>query len=93
MFQLIYFVIACILTFFYGEYVIWYVGQERPAKVAAVEIVSEDVEWGEFWQNSFVEHAAAFDAYFDAMEFRVSKNGRSMIRRPGDKSFRFVKAA
>lgn len=40
---------------------------------------------------AYAEYADEFTALFNAMEFKVSKNGRSMVRRPGEKSFRFVK--
>ncbi|MFG2268090.1 hypothetical protein [Streptomyces sp. NPDC048720] len=46
-----------------------------------------------YWLEVAYEFSDAFTAHFNAIEFKRSKNGRSMVRRPGDKSFRFVKAA
>lgn len=62
-------------------------------KMSPVEMRAEAdlIEWDEFWSDSFCEHAEAFDAYFHAIEYKRAKNGASMVRRPGDKSFRFVK--
>lgn len=63
------------------------------AAPVSIHVENEEQEWAEFHALSYAEHADAFTALFNAMEYKVSKNGRSMIRRPGDKSFRFVKSA
>lgn len=62
-----------------------------PPKRESVDVV--EFEWAQFHADAFEEYADEFTAIFNAIEFKVSKNGRSMIRRPGDKGFRFVKSA
>ena len=53
----------------------------------------DEFTWVDFHMDAFEEAANEFTALFEAIEFKCSKNGRSMIRRPGDKGFRFVKSA
>lgn len=53
----------------------------------SAEMAHED----DVWCDAYDKAEDEFTALFNAIEFRVSKNGRSMVRRPGDKSFRFVK--
>lgn len=65
----------------------------RPVQNAVVvvdEFTNDEIEWGEFWIDSYEDHADAFTELFNALEYKCSKNGRSMIRRPGDSSFKFV---
>jgi hypothetical protein len=50
-----------------------------------------EVTWEDFHADAYQEYADAFDDYFNAIEYKRAKNGASMVRRPGDKSFRFVK--
>jgi hypothetical protein len=51
----------------------------------------EAQEWAMYWHEAYEEYADEFLAHFNAIEFKRAKNGASMVRRPGDKSFRFVK--
>jgi len=51
----------------------------------------EEMEWDAFHADAYTEYADEFTALFNSIEFKCAKNGASMIRRPGDKSFRFVK--
>lgn len=57
----------------------------------APNVTAEMSHEDDIWWDAFEAAQSEFDAMFDAIEFKVSKNGRSMVRRPGDKSFRFVK--
>ena len=47
-------------------------------------------EWDEYYGEAYSEYYDEFTALFNAIEYKRSKNGRSMVRRPGDKSFKFV---
>lgn len=68
-----------------------HIAYEEIAYWGAVDaLATEEDEWDEFYALSYGEHTAAFDMLFNAMEYKVSKNGRSMVKRPGDKSFKFV---
>jgi hypothetical protein len=60
-----------------------------PTVAAAIE----EQQWSEFHAIAVQEYTDEFTAIFAALEFKRSKNGRSMIRRPGDKSFKFVAKA
>lgn len=64
-----------------------------PEPVAIESSVDDAMDWTLYWQEAHDEYADEFTALFEAIEFKRSKNGRSMIRRPGDNSFRFVKSA
>lgn len=65
------------------------------APVAIVEEQEENeaYEWAMYWHEAYQEYESAFDALFNSMEYKRSKNGRSMVRRPGDTTYRFVKGA
>jgi hypothetical protein len=52
--------------------------------------VSEVMSWDEFHAETYAEFESAFTVHFHALEFKRAKNGASMIRTPGAKSFRFV---
>lgn len=68
-----------------------HIAHEEIAYWGAVDALAEmEDEWDEFYALSYGEHTAAFDMLFDAIEYKRSKNGRSMVKRPGDKSFKFV---
>jgi hypothetical protein len=62
-----------------------------PMTPGDVAFVNEAEEWEAFHADAFAEYADEFTALFNAIEFKRAKNGASMVRRPGDKSFRFVK--
>lgn len=57
----------------------------------APNVTAEMSHEDDIWWDAFETAQSEFTAMFNAIEFKVSKNGRSMVRRPGDKSFRFVK--
>ena len=52
--------------------------------------VNEEEEWAQFHADSYASYEAAFTVHFSAIEFKRAKNGSSMIRTPGAKSFKFV---
>lgn len=54
---------------------------------------NEEQEWSEFHADAFDEYADEFTRLFESYDYKLSKNGRSMIRREGEKSFRFVRMA
>lgn len=45
------------------------------------------------YEDAYDDAWCEFTNLFNAMEYKRSANGRSMIRRPGDKSFKFVAKA
>ena len=55
--------------------------------------LTDEEEWELYELEAYAEYADEFTRLFNAMEYKRSKNGRSMIRRPGDSSFKFVKGA
>lgn len=52
--------------------------------------VSESDEWDMYHAEAFQEYALEFDAIFDMIEFKVAKNGRSMVKGAYSTSFKFV---
>lgn len=62
----------------------------EPLIASAPIIDDEAYEWSAYYVEAFNEYADEFTALFNAMEYKRAKNGASMIRRPGDKSFKFV---
>lgn len=62
-----------------------------PVVAMAIEIEAEDIEWGEFWQDSFEEHADEFTALFNSYEVKRAKNGALMIRQGDSGSYRFAR--
>jgi hypothetical protein len=56
-------------------------------------VLTDDEEWDLYQLEAYVEYADEFTRLFNSMEYKRSKNGRSMIRREGETSFRFVKGA
>jgi len=54
--------------------------------VTEVEVMS----WDEFHAEELSEALAHFDHLFNSYEYKLSKNNRSMIRRDGETSFKFV---
>lgn len=57
----------------------------------STECECNECEWRTFKREAQQEYADEFTAYFNAIEYKRASNGVSMIKRPGDKSFRFVK--
>jgi hypothetical protein len=55
--------------------------------------VAEEIEWFEFHDLAVAEYEAEFTALFNSYEFKQAKNGAPMIRRQGEKSFKFVARA
>lgn len=53
--------------------------------------LTEEKEWAEFHELARIEYEDEFTALFNSYEIKRAKNGAMMIRRPGDKSFRFAK--
>lgn len=64
-----------------------------PAFAASTHATNEADEWAEYHAEALVEYEDEFTRLFNSMEYKRSKNGRSMIRREGETSFRFVKSA
>lgn len=60
-----------------------------PSAVAVV--VDEEQEWREFHELAVIEYEDTFTTLFNSYETKWSKNDRLMIRRPGDKTFKFAK--
>lgn len=50
----------------------------------------DEFTWAEFHIDAYSEYADAFTVYFNSLEYKRAKNGASMIRVPGAKSFKFV---
>lgn len=68
-----------------------HIAYEEIAYWGAVDALAEmQDEWELYHAEAKQEYADEFTALFNAMEYKVSKNGRSMVKRPGDKSFKFV---
>lgn len=44
-----------------------------------------------YWTECFIEAAEEFDALFNATEFKVAKNGRSMVKGANSNTFKFAK--
>lgn len=57
--------------------------------VDSVEL-SEAQEWELYHFEAELEYMREFDAIFDAIEFKVAKNGRSMVKGIHAKSFKFA---
>lgn len=53
-------------------------------------VIEEVMTWDEFYSEEYDEALTQFDILFDSYEYKRSKNGRSMIRRENEKSYRFV---
>lgn len=51
---------------------------------------NEASEWAMYWHEAFEEYEDEFTAIFNATEFKVSKNGRSMVKGIHAKSFKFA---
>lgn len=47
--------------------------------------------WDCYWIEAANEYADEFTALFNSYEVKRAKNGAMMIRRPGEKSFKFCK--
>lgn len=56
----------------------------------AFSLAEECVEWSEFHAEAYEEYADEFTRLFESLEFKQAKNGAPMIRRAGEKSFKFV---
>jgi len=48
-------------------------------------------EWAQFNADAYLEYADEFTALFNSYEVKRAKNGAMMIKRAGDKSFKFCK--
>jgi hypothetical protein len=61
--------------------------------VVGISIVGDydDEEWNAYNAEAFAEYADEFTALFSSYEYKRAKNGAPMIRKSGEKSFRFVK--
>jgi hypothetical protein len=51
----------------------------------------DDRDWLEFEIDAYMEYEDEFTAIFNAIEFKVAKNGRSMVKGIHDKGFKFAK--
>lgn len=63
-----------------------------PSIVEQTSVVTEvdEYTWDEFHADVYKSVEVAFDLHFLALEFKRAKNGAPMIRKPGQKSFKFV---
>lgn len=68
----------------HSEHSVFVVNHER-----AMSSIDE-IEWQEFYEDSYAEHLANFDALFNATEVKRSKNNRVMVKGAHAKSFKFV---
>jgi hypothetical protein len=50
----------------------------------------EDAEWFEFEQDAYIEYLDIFDAMYENVEYKASKNGRSMTKGTYSRSFKFI---
>lgn len=50
----------------------------------------DDREWLEFEIDAYNEYADEFTAMFNAVEYKLSKNGRSMTRSTNGGGFKFI---
>ncbi|WP_190221156.1 hypothetical protein [Streptomyces griseosporeus] len=50
----------------------------------------EELEWHLFHAEAYAEYSDEFTRLFESLEFKQAKNGAPMIRRAGEKSFKFV---
>jgi hypothetical protein len=62
-------------------------GPSQPMLIEA----NDELEWGEFWIDSYEEHADEFTALFNAYEVKRAKNGAMMIRQGDSGPYRFAK--
>lgn len=62
-----------------------------PAKPVYSPAISEEQEWAEYNEDARCEYAAEFDAIFNAIEYKVAKNGRSMVKGIHSTGFKFAK--
>lgn len=53
--------------------------------------LTDEDEWFLFHLDATLEYMDEFDRLFDAVEFKVSKNGRSMVKSANGGSFKFAK--
>lgn len=64
------------------------------APIIAAPIVEDiDAEWDAFHADAMREYADEFTALFNATEFKVAKNGRSMVKSANARSFKFAPTA
>lgn len=61
-----------------------------PMSSVASECTCDKCEWDDYYGDAYDEYCDEFTALFNAIEYKRAKNGRSMVRGPGDKSFKFV---
>lgn len=52
---------------------------------------NEDLEWHIWYAESYWDARSEFTALFNSYECKRAKNGAMMIRRSGEKSFKFAK--
>lgn len=57
---------------------------------AYIMIQSEDVQWEEFHEEAVNEYMSIFNAIYGEVEYKVSKNGRSMVKGAYSNSFKFA---
>lgn len=55
-----------------------------------IVVSNEDVEWREFNDIAYAEYLDIFDAMYENVEYKVSKNGRSMTKGTYSRSFKFI---
>lgn len=53
----------------------------------------DELDWFVYNLEAQTEYAAEFTALFNSYETKWSKNNRLMMKKPGDKSFKFVAKA
>ena len=63
----------------------------RPISAPLTEEDEDAYEWSEFHADAYAEYADEFTALFNSYEMKRAKNGAMMIKRAGDKSFKFCK--
>lgn len=55
------------------------------------EAEEERIEWELYHADAYWEYMADFTELFNSYETKTAKNGRVMIRRQGEKTFKFAK--
>lgn len=53
----------------------------------------DEVEWSDFHADAIEEYTIEFTELFDSYDVKFSKNNRTMLRKSGEKGFKFVAKA
>ncbi|MFF5977061.1 hypothetical protein ACFY7C_36775 [Streptomyces sp. NPDC012769] len=56
----------------------------------AIVITTDAEEWDLYHAEAYEEYASEFDAIFNAIEYKRSKNNRSMVKSIHSKSYKFI---